>query len=148
MILSYPMLKKCIYARYVFTTSLSMIAIVWTEVSCPSCFLYTFYRAASVLRTSCSTLRYTFARVHVLRAHYAMFVSCYSAQQKAYKTQLVQETIFHTFNVVFKGWVTQHTYRHTIQNNKQRNKLKTSFCGKMWIFILLGVYMLLRKVIP
>ena len=59
-------------------------------------FLYAFYRAAIVLRTSRSTLRYAFTRIRVLRAYYAMFVSRYSAQQKAYKKQLEQETNFHT----------------------------------------------------
>ncbi len=38
-----------------------ILFIVWKEVSCPSCFLYTFYPAASMLQTLRSTLRYIFA---------------------------------------------------------------------------------------
>ena len=72
------------------------ITTVSTKVSCTSCFLYAFYRAASVLRTPRSTLRYASARIRVLRAYYAMFVSRYSARQKAYKKQLVQETFVDT----------------------------------------------------
>ena len=55
-------------------------AIVWKKVSCPSCFLYTFYRAAIALRTSRSTLWYAFRRIRILWAYHAMFVSRYSAR--------------------------------------------------------------------
>ena len=60
--------KMCIFCCYsmysaciLWLLAWSILSIVWTQVSCPSCFLYTFYRAASVLRTSRSTLRYAFA---------------------------------------------------------------------------------------
>ncbi len=49
------------------------------NVSCPCCFLYAFYWATVVLRTSRSTLRYAFACIRVLRAYYAMFVSFYAS---------------------------------------------------------------------
>ncbi len=63
------------------------LCTVFTKVSCGSVFCMHSTGRHSVIRTSRSTPRYAFARVRVLRAYYAMFVSRYAARLNAYKKQ-------------------------------------------------------------